>query len=312
MRVVILCRDETLHGVRRITEESRRRRHRVRVLDPYRFLLKADGGGIGLEFKGKPFTGGDVFMARLGAGISEHSLALVRHLGASGALVINPAGSLEAARDKLRSVQLLVRNGLPTPRTAFAPDPSYLPRALEAVGGPPVVMKLPQSTQGQGVMLAGSPEEAQSIADAMWAIERDVIVQEFVGEAKGSDLRVMVIGGEAIGAVRRRAPKGDFRSNLHRGGSAWRARLTRRATDLAERAAGVCGLGIAGVDLLETKSGPLVLEVNAAPGFEGFERAGERVVAARIVDYLEERWLAHRAAGRRSPGREAGSTEPLL
>ncbi len=297
MRIVILCRDETLHGVRRIAEESRRRRPRVRVLDPYRFLLKVDAGGIGLEFKGKPFTGGDVFMARLGAGISEHSLALVRHLEASRALVINPAESLEAARDKLRSVQLLARNGLPTPRTAFAPDPTYLLRALEAVGGPPVVIKLPRSTQGRGVMLARSREEAQSIADAMWALEHDVIVQEFIGEAKGSDLRVMVIGSKAIGAVRRRAPKGDFRSNLHRGGSVRRARLSRRVAGLAERAAGVCGLDIAGVDLLETKNGPLVLEVNAAPGFEGFERAGEKGVASRIVDYLEERWRGHRTGG---------------
>lgn len=290
MQLIILCRDETLHGVRRITEEARRRRHRVRILDPYRFLLKVDGDVLSLDFKGKPFSGGDVFMARLGAGISDHSLALVRHLGVAGFLVINSADALENARDKLRTAQLLARAGLPAPRTAFAPDPAYLIRALKAVGGPPVVMKLPRSTQGRGVMYAASRKEAQSIADTMWALERDVIVQEFMDSAKGSDLRVIVVGGVAIGAVRRRASKEEFRSNLHRGGSARRARLTREAASLAEQAAAVCGLDIAGVDLLKGDEGFKVLEVNAAPGFEGFEQTGERNVASRIVEYIESRW----------------------
>ena len=298
MRLAILCRDETLHGVRRIAEEARRRRHRVRIMDPYRFLLKAAGGVAALEFEGKPFGGADVFMPRLGAGISNHSLALVRHLGVSGRLVINAAGALDIARDKLRTVQLLVQAGLPTPRTAFAPDPAYLPRALEAVGGPPAVIKLPRSTQGRGVMMAETLEAAQSIADAMWALEHDVIVQEFVREAKGSDLRVLVVGGKAVGAVRRRASKGEFRSNLHRGGLARPARLTRRAAILAERAAGVCGLDIAGVDLLRAGGELMVLEVNAAPGIEGFERTGGGEIASIIVDYIETRWKEWRTSGR--------------
>ncbi len=296
MQIVILCRDETLHGVRRIAETARRRRHNVRVLDPYRFLLKIVDGEIALEYKGKPFGGADVFLPRLGAGISEHSLALVRHLGASGTLVINRAEALEAARDKLRTLQLLAENNLPIPRTAFAPDPAYLARALRAVGGPPVVMKLPRSTQGKGVMLAGSADEAQSIADTMWALQRDVIIQEYIGEARGADLRILIVGGEVIGAVRRRARKGTFRSNLHRGGSVRRARATKEAKELALRAAALCGLDIAGVDLLESKAGPLLLEVNAAPGFEGFERAGERGVPSRIVDYIETRWRERKSA----------------
>ncbi len=298
MRIVILCRDQTLHGVRRIAEAARRRRHRVRVLDPYRFLLKVADGEIALEYKGKPFGGADVFLPRLGAGISEHSLALVRHLDASGNLVINRAEALEAARDKLRTLQLLARHNLPVPRTAFAPDPAYLARALRAVGGPPVVIKLPRSTQGKGVMLAGSAEEAQFIADAMWVLQRDVIVQEYIREARGSDLRILIVGGEVIGAVRRRAPKGAFRSNLHRGGSARRARPSKEAANLALRAAALCGLEVAGVDLLETGGGPLVLEVNAAPGFEGFERVGDRGVATRIVDYLERRRREHKSPPR--------------
>jgi len=290
LRLIILCRDESLHGVRRIAEEARRRRHRVRILDPYRFLLKIDGDVLSLDFKGRPFSGGDVFMARLGAGISDHSLALVHHFVMAGNLVINSADALENSRDKLRTAQLLARAGLPAPRTAFAPDPDYLIRAFKAVGGPPVVMKLPRSTQGRGVMFADSCKEAQSIADTMWALERDVIVQEFIDSAKGSDLRIIVVGGMAIGAVRRRASKEEFRSNLHRGGSTRRARLTKEEASLAENAAAVCGLDIAGVDLLEADEGLKVLEVNAAPGFEGFERAGGLNVPSRIVEYLEMRW----------------------
>lgn len=295
MRIVILCRDQNLYSVRRIVEIARRRRHRVQVLDPYRFLLKMAGGKMGLEFEGKPFKGADVFVPRLGAGISDHSLALVRHLGASGELVINRFEALEVARDKLRTLQLLGQNGLPIPPSAFAPNPAYLSRALRSVGGPPVVFKLPRSSQGRGVMLADTEEEAQAIADAMWAVERDVIVQAFIPKTKGSDLRVLIVGGRPLAAVWRRARKGAFRSNLHRGGTVRRARMTREISDLAVRAAALCGLDIAGVDLLETKDGPLVLEVNAAPGIESIERTGDRSVPTKIVDYFEERWRAWKA-----------------
>ena len=289
MRIGILCRDATLHGVRRISEAARRRKHRVRVLDPYRFLLKLDGGEISLEFRGKPFPGADVYLPRLGANISEHSLALIRHLEASGALVINGSRAIETARDKLRTLQLLAREGLPVPKTAFAPDPAYLRAALEGVGGAPVVMKLPRGTQGKGVMRAYDAQEAQAISEVMWNLQRDVIVQEYVEEAREGDLRVIVVGGEVAAAVRRRASGNEFRTNLHRGGSVKKTTPTKRAAGLAISAAKLCGLEIAGVDLLETKRGPLVLEVNAAPGFEGVERAGGPEVAPLIVDYVERR-----------------------
>jgi len=298
MRIALLCRDEQLHGVRRIAETARRRGHRVRVLDPYRFLLKLERGKFALEFRGRPFGGADVFLPRLGAGISEHSLALIRHLQLGGWLVVNEASALEAARDKLRTLQLLARHGLPVPRTAFAPDPGYLPAALRSVGGAPAVIKLPRSTQGRGVMRAHDEEEAQSVADAMWSLQRDVLIQEYVPEGGGGDLRLLVVGGRVVGAVRRRAPKGRFRSNLHRGGGVRRARATKEASGLALQAAALCGLEIAGVDLIESGKGLLVLEVNAAPGFEGFDRVGGPDAAARIVDYLEER---HRSR-RKGPG----------
>ncbi len=289
MRIGILCRDKTLHGVRRISESARLRKHRVRVLDPYRFLLKLNEAEISLEFQGKPFSGADVFLPRLGANISEHSLALIRHLEASGALVVNGSGALETARDKLRTLQLLAQNGLPVPKTAFAPDPAYLRAALDSVGGAPVVMKLPRGTQGKGVMRAHDIEEAQAISDVMWNLQRDAIVQEYVKEAREGDLRVIVVGGEVAAAVRRSASSDEFRTNLHRGGSVQKVTPTRRVAELAKSAAKLCCLEIAGVDLLETKRGPLVLEVNAAPGFEGVERAGGPEVAPVILDYVERR-----------------------
>ena len=262
----------------------------MRVLDPYRFLLKLSEGEISLEFRGRPFPGADVFLPRLGANISEHSLALIRHLEAAGALVINNSSAIETARDKLRTLQLLARNGLAVPKTAFAPDPAYLRAALESVGGAPVVMKLPRGAQGKGVMRAHDVEEAQAISEVMWNLQRDAIVQEYVEEARRGDLRVVVVGGVVAAAVKRRASGDGFRTNLHQGGSVKKTTPAKRAAELAVGAAKLCGLEIAGVDLLETKRGPLVLEVNAAPGFEGVERAGGPDVAPVIVDYVERRF----------------------
>ncbi len=289
MRIVILCRDETLHGVRRIAEAARQRRHDVSVKDPYRFLLKISGKSLALEFEGKPFAGADAYLPRLGAGISAHSLSLVRHLAMAGNVVVNRPEALDVARDKLRTHQLLAANGIPVLRSAIAPNPAYLRRALRAVGGAPAVIKLTTGTQGKGVMLAGSADAAQGIADAMWELEGDVLVQEYVREAAGRDLRLFLVGGEVVAAVRRRAPRGAFRSNLHQGGSVRRARVPKEAAALAFRSAALCGLEVAGVDFLETKKGLRVLEVNAAPGFEGVERATGIDVASRIVGYVEDR-----------------------
>ncbi|MEK6711108.1 MAG: RimK family alpha-L-glutamate ligase, partial [Nitrospinota bacterium] len=268
MRLVILCRDAQLYSVRRMAEAARARGHAARVLEPYRFLLGLDGGRPSLRYGEEPFGGADLFLPRLGAGISEHSLALLRHLEAAGMRVINSSASVEVARDKLRTLQLLAGHGLPVPRTAFAPDPARLPEAIEAVGGPPVVLKLPRGTQGKGVMLAAGREQAQAIADFMWSLEREVLVQEYVDGGRRGDLRLLAIGGGVAGAVRRRAMEGEFRTNLHQGGSVSLLEPSPEARDLALRAATLCGLEIAGVDLVESERGLLVLEVNAAPGFE--------------------------------------------
>jgi ribosomal protein S6--L-glutamate ligase len=211
-------------------------------------------------------------------------------------VVVNRPGALDVARDKLRTHQLLAANGIPVLRSAIAPNPAYLRRALRAVGGAPAVIKLTTGMQGKGVMLAESADAAQGIADAMWALEGDVLVQEYVREAAGRDLRLFLVGGEVVSAVRRRAPRGGFRSNLHQGGSVRRARVTKEAAALALRSTALCGLEVAGVDFLETKKGLRVLEVNAAPGFKGVERATGLDVASRIVGYVEDR-----AGGKEAP-----------
>lgn len=289
MRLVILCRDAQLYSVRRLAEAAGERRHEVRILEPYRFLLGLREGRLSLRYAGEAFGGADVFLPRLGAGISEHSLALIRHLVAAGFLVINAPPAIEIARDKLRTLQLLAGHGLPVPRTAFAPDPARFDEALRAVGGLPAVLKPPHGTQGKGVALAADREQARAVADFMWSLGREVLVQEYVPKGRKGDLRLLVVGGGVAGAVRRRAAPGEFRSNLHQGGSVARARPSKEARALALRAAALCGLEIAGVDLLESKRGLLVLEVNAAPGFEGIERAGGGDVASRVIAYLEGR-----------------------
>jgi len=289
MRLVMLCRDPRLYSVRRLAEAAGARGHAVRVLEPYRFSLGLGGGRLSLRYASRPFGGADLFLPRLGAGISEHSLALLRHLHAARFLVINSPASIEIARDKLRTLQLLAGRGLPVPRTAFAPDPARLDEALSAVGGPPAVLKPPRGTQGKGVTLAASREEARAVAEFMWSLEREVLVQEYVPRGRKGDLRLLVVGGGVAGAVRRRAARGEFRSNLHQGGSAARARPSKEARELALRAAALCGLEIAGVDLLESERGLLVLEVNAAPGFEAIEQSGGGDIASRIVSHLEGR-----------------------
>ena len=289
MRLAILCRDVQLYSVRRMAEAARARGHAVHVLEPYQFLLGIRGRRLSLSYAGEPFGGADLFLPRLGAGISEHSLALIRHLDAAGFRVINSPSAIEIARDKLRTLQLLAGHGLPVPRTAFAPDPARLDEALRAVGGPPAVLKPPRGTQGKGVTLAADREQARAVAEYMWSLEREVLVQEYVRKDGKGDLRLLAVGGEVIGAVRRRAARGEFRSNLHQWGSVTLARPSREALALALRAAALCGLEIAGVDLVESPRGLLVLEVNAAPGFEGIERAGGGDVASRVIAYLERR-----------------------
>ncbi|MFQ5896349.1 MAG: RimK family alpha-L-glutamate ligase [Nitrospinota bacterium] len=298
MRFVFLCRDGGLFSVGRLIECARARGHVAETVDPYECLLTLEAGRPLLLYRGRPLGAVSCALPRLGANLSEHSLAVVRQLELMGVPTVNGSGPLALARDKLHTLQRLAGAGLPVVRTAFGPNPAFLAEALRRVGGPPVVFKFRRGMQGVGVMVAESLRAARALAEAMWASQQDVLIEEFVADSEGRDVRVLVVGGRIVGAMRRSAPAGDFRSNLHRGGQGEAVRLPRPHRELALRAAELVGLEVAGVDLLESRSGPKVLELNASPGFEGLERATGRDIAGAILRHAERR--ARGGAPRRS------------
>ncbi len=287
MHIVIFCRDKTLYSVRRIFESAKNRNHRVDILDPYQFLLNIKNGKFILKYSNNLFNGADIFLPRLGASISDHSLNLLKHLQYAGFQVMNSPESIAIARDKISTLQYLAFNGFPVPNSSFAPNPEFFESALENVGGVPVIMKLPRSSQGKGVMKISKTDESQSIADVMWGLEQDTIVQEFIPTKPMSDIRVLVLGKKVIGSVRRIVPKKGFRSNHNRGGIFAEFNLNAEIEELAISVAIACGLEIAGIDFLETKNGFLILEVNASPGFKGIEEIYNYDVGTLVIEHIE-------------------------
>ena len=223
--------------------------------------------------------------SQIGASITPYGLAVVSHLELMGVPVVNGATAISRSRDKLRSLQLLSMSGIAVPRTVMAHKHSQVSRLVEEVGGLPVIIKLLRGTQGVGVMIAHTREEARTIVQTFWDLGQEVMLQEYVSEAHGADVRVLVVGKEAVGAMRRQAKKGEFRSNIHRGGRASPVSLPSSVLGMAVKAAQVLGLGLSGVDLLESRNGYRVMEVNSSPGFEGLEKATGRDIARQIVDY---------------------------
>jgi ribosomal protein S6--L-glutamate ligase len=226
--------------------------------------------------------------------VADLGVALVEQFERIGAIAINGATCIARAGDKLRCLQLLSQHDIPVPKTILTRQPGDLPWAIAQVGGPPVVLKFLQGAQGVGVMLADSSPAAESILDAFWGLNRNVLIQEYIGESSGTDVRVFVIGGRAVAAMRRRARGSEFRSNLHRGGWGEALPADSRFGELAQRAAQVLGMDVAGVDLLESKRGPLVVEVNASPGLEGIEEVTKVDVADALIAHVEERMQAAR------------------
>ena len=290
MHIVILCRDKTLYSVKRIYDSAEKKGHKVEILDPYQFLLSINKGSFSLKYSNEPFKGADVFIPRLGAGISDHSLNLLKHLEYAGYHVINTAQSISIARDKIHSLQYLAFHGFSVPNSSFGPNPAFFQSALENVGGVPVIIKLPRSSQGNGVMKISMIDESQSISDVMWSIQQDTIVQEFISNQPMSDIRVLVVGKKVIGAVRRMVPKNEFRSNHNRGGVLKEFKLNNEIEDIAIRAATLCGLDIAGIDFLENENGYVILEVNSSPGFKGIEEIDQNDIGARIIEHIESNY----------------------
>ena len=289
MKLAILSRNAKLYSTQRLVEAGRQRGHVVRVLDPLRCYMQIAPGQFMLRYKGKPLVGMDAVIPRIGASVTFYGTAVLRQFEMMGAFTPNGSDAVLRARDKLRCHQMLAGEGLGLPVTVFGDNPDDTGDLLAMLGPPPHVVKLNEGTQGNGVMLTEKLSASRGAIETLRGLYANFLVQEFIAEAKGADLRCFVVGDRVVAAMRRQAPKGDFRSNLHRGGTAKAVRATRAEMDTAVRAAKILGLGVAGVDLIRSKRGPLVLEVNSSPGLEGIEEATGVDVAGAIITHVSER-----------------------
>lgn len=298
MKMLILSRSASLYSTSRIVLAARARGHHVTVIDPLDFQIVVARNKPSLFVGGSRAGKFDVVVPRIGASITGYGLAVVRQFALMGVPVLNSAVAIARSRDKLRALQLLSRASLDVPTTVCARSPVGLDSALSLVSGCPAIVKLQQGTQGIGTMIADTPQSAHALLETFWAMGQDIVLQEYVRESKGRDVRVIVVGGEVIAAMRRVAKKGEFRANLHRGARGMPVRLSRKYLRAAIRSAAIMGLEVAGVDMLEGKKGPRILEINSSPGLEGIERASGIDVAGAIVEHAEAFTRAWKAKSR--------------
>ncbi|MBL8605572.1 MAG: RimK family alpha-L-glutamate ligase [Myxococcales bacterium] len=288
MNVLILSRRASIYSTRRLVEAAYARGHEVRVVDPLDISLVVTRGTPSLFLKGDEVQRFDLVIPRIGASITSYGLAVVRQFDMMGTAVLNSAVAIARSRDKLRAMQLLTKKDLDIPTTVCTKTSAHLDAALALVGGPPAIVKLHQGTQGIGVMLAETRQSIESTLEAFWSMGQDIILQEFVAESRGRDIRAIVAGRKVVAAMRRKAQKGEFRSNLHRGGDAEPiTELDPRYARAAVEACRVMGLELGGVDMLETRSGPKILEINSSPGLEGIEGSTRLDVATAIIKHAE-------------------------
>jgi len=300
MKLAILSRNARLYSTQRLVDAARARGHTVRVLDPLRCYMRIEPQSFEIHYKGRPLGEYDAVIPRIGASVTFYGTAVLRQLEMMSVYTPNPSDAILRARDKLRCHQLLARHGIGLPRTVFGDNPDDTADLLRMLGRPPHVIKLNEGTQGTGVILAERQSSSRSVIEAFRGLFANFLVQEFIGEAKGADIRCFVVGSRVVASMRRQAKKGEFRSNLHRGGTAKAVQLTEQEIDTAIRASRVLGLNVAGVDLLRSKRGPLVLEVNSSPGLEGIEGATGEDVAGTIIDYVDQAWQRRRLRSERS------------
>lgn len=288
MKIGILSRKATLYSTSRLIEACRQRGADVLVLDPLQCVVKLSKKRPEVYHNNERVTGVNGIVPRIGASITFYGLAVLRQFEMTGVFCANESQAIARSRDKLQSLQLLSRHDIGIPPTAFARRREDIRSAIRKVGGAPVILKLLEGTQGKGVILAESVKSAESVLDAMNALGQNILIQAFIEEAEGTDFRAIVVGGRVVAAMSRRAALGEFRSNLHRGGTAVGVTLDPLYESTAVHAAEVLGLNIAGVDMIPSKDGPMVLEVNSSPGLEGIEGATGIDVAGAIVDFVVE------------------------
>ena len=288
MKIAILSRNPKLYSTRRLVEAAKAKGHEVRVLDVLRCYMNITSMRPSIHYKGENLTGFDAVIPRIGASVTFYGTAVLRQFEMMGVYPLNESVGISRSRDKLRSLQLLARKGIGLPVTGFAHSPDDIEDMLKMVGGAPAVIKLLEGTQGIGVVLAETEKAAESVIEAFMGLKANILIQEFIKEAGGADIRCFVIGERVVAAMKRQGQEGEFRSNLHRGGSASLVRLTPEERSTAVRAAKVMGLNVCGVDILRSNHGPVVMEVNSSPGLEGIETATEKDVAGMIVQFLEK------------------------
>lgn len=288
MNIGILSRSAKIYSTHRLVEAAKARGHQIKVYDTLKCYMNITSGKPTVHYNTQQIEHLDAIIPRIGASITSYGAAVLRQFEVAGVYSVNESIAFTRARDKLRAHQLLARKGIGMPVTGFAHSANATEDLIKMVGGAPLVVKLLESTQGKGVVLAETHKAAESVINAFRDLNANFLVQEFIEEAKGSDIRCFVVGDKVVAAMQRTAKEGEFRSNLHRGGTGQAVKLTPEERTMAIRVAKVMGLNVAGVDIIRSKHGPLVIEVNASPGLEGIERVTGKDIASLIIQYIEK------------------------
>jgi ribosomal protein S6--L-glutamate ligase len=288
MKIAILSRDAKLYSTRRLVEAARQRGHEARVIDVLRCYMNVTSHNPTIHYKGEELTEFDAVIPRIGASVTFYGTAVLRQFEMMGVYPLNESVAIARARDKLRSLQLLSRKGIGLPITGFAHAPDDVQDLIKMVGGAPLVIKLLEGTQGIGVVLAETQQAAESVVQAFMGLKANILVQEYIKEAGGADIRCFVLGDKVVASMKRQAKPGEFRSNLHRGGTASLTRITPEERSIAVRAARITGLNVAGVDLLRSNHGSVVMEVNSSPGLEGIEGTTQKDIAGMMIEFVEK------------------------
>jgi len=288
MKIAMLARNAELYTHRRLKEAAEARGHQLDIINTLRCYMNIASRRPEVYYNGEKLEGYDAVIPRIGASVTFYGMAVLRQFEMQGVFPVNESVGIGRSRDKLRSMQLLARDGIGLPVTTFAHDPRQTDEVLKLAGGAPVVIKLLEGTQGIGVVLADTDRSAKSVVEAFRGAGVNILLQEFIKEAGGTDIRAIVVGGKVVAAMKRTGAEGEFRSNLHRGGSAQVIKLSPEERSTAIRSAKAMGLNVCGVDMLRSNHGPVVMEVNSSPGLEGVEKATGLDIASKIIEYIEK------------------------
>lgn len=307
MKILMMTRNPSLYSHRRLAEAALARGHTIDIIDTLQVYMNIETHHSQIKYKGQPLEDYDAVIPRIGASITMYGLAVLRQLEMMGVWSLNDSVAIGRSRDKLRAMQLLAQNGIDLPITAFAHSTKYTEDMISMVGGAPAIIKLLEGTQGIGVVLGETYASARSVIEAFRELNANILVQEYIKEAQAMDVRCLVVGGKVVASMKRTGPAGDFRSNLHRGGTAVREDITENENSIAVRSAMIMGLNVCGVDLLRTNRGPVVMEINSSPGLEGIEKATGVDIAGKIIKYMEKHSIFHK--GKRKKKTSVGKQE---